>query len=271
MRSFAMSAVREEKRTRKSIQKTVVRARDAQELVASIFSTDLHARRVESLANGALGVTAAGALNIHAIGRGLASAASLTDKHSIKQVDRLLSNRGIDVWALARHWVSYVLGARKSVFINLDWTEFDKDGHSMLVASAQTGHGRATPLLWKSHEKSTLAGNRNAYEDALLIRLHALIPDDVEVTIVADRGFCDTKLFELIDDQLGWQYVIRVRSNIHVEASTGERKKAGEWRRNNGRMRTLTNAKITQQEHEVAAFVVVKDKAMKEPWCLVSN
>ncbi|MBT9560870.1 MAG: hypothetical protein IV100_32900 [Myxococcales bacterium] len=67
------------------------------EFIASIAPEDFHAKRVPSLSNATLGVLHAGALTIHAIGRGLAFARGLDDKHTVKQVDRLLSNFGFDV------------------------------------------------------------------------------------------------------------------------------------------------------------------------------
>ena len=52
---------------------------------------------VLSLANATLGVLASASLAIHAVGRGLAQAMGTLTKHGVKQVDRLLSNRGVDV------------------------------------------------------------------------------------------------------------------------------------------------------------------------------
>ena len=110
-------------------------------------------------------------LAIHAIGRGLAAAKGLVERHTTKQVDRLIGNKKLDLDDLFDLWVPYVLAGRKEAMINLDWTEFDDDDHSMLVATLQTKHGRATPLLWKTAIKSKLKDQRNAYEDDLLIRL----------------------------------------------------------------------------------------------------
>jgi hypothetical protein len=64
------------------------------------------------------------------------------------------------------------------------------------VLSLITRHGRATPLLWKSVRKDTLKGNRNRYEDELLVRFKEVVPQGVKVTLLADRGFGDQKLFE---------------------------------------------------------------------------
>jgi hypothetical protein len=79
------------------------------EFVSSLFERDLHAKRILSMANATEGVIRSAALAIHAIGAGLADAEGLVAKHAIKQVDRLLSNAGVDVWALFGSWVPYVI------------------------------------------------------------------------------------------------------------------------------------------------------------------
>ena len=39
-----------------------------------------------------------------------------------------------------------------------------------------TGHGRATPLLWKTVASSTLKGNQRRYEYEVLYRLREVLP-----------------------------------------------------------------------------------------------
>src|SRR5208337_3050285 len=74
----------------------------------TIFGADLHAKRVASLAGATLGVIESASLAVAMIGQGLALARGRTTKHAIKQVDRLLSNQGIDIDSLLHHWVTYV-------------------------------------------------------------------------------------------------------------------------------------------------------------------
>jgi hypothetical protein len=81
-----------------------------QAFLESLFAQDLHAQRLFSLATGVVGVMQAAAASIHAIGLGLAVATGRETRHAIKQVDRLLSNRGIKVWDLFELWVRFVLG-----------------------------------------------------------------------------------------------------------------------------------------------------------------
>ena len=58
------------------------------------------------------------------MGQGLAQARGKLTKHAVKQVDRLLSNAGVEVWSLFAHWVSYAVGPRKRIVVAMDWTDF---------------------------------------------------------------------------------------------------------------------------------------------------
>jgi hypothetical protein len=245
--------------------------KDIQSLLAELFQGDIHAQRVYSLANATLGVMASGALAIHAIGQGLAQARGLIRKHAIKQVDRLLSNSGIEVWTYFAYWVPYVLGERKAIVVALDWTDFSADGQATIALHGVTSHGRATPLLWKTVEQATLKGRRNAYEDELLERLREVLPPDVQVTVLADRGFGDHKLLAFLLNTLGFSYVIRIRGNIAVTSAQGETRAAADWVGVKGRAKTLRAASITAAAHPVATVVCVQAKAMQEPWCLVAS
>src|ERR1039458_1762480 len=60
----------------------------------TLFSEDVHAKRVYSLANATLGAISSASLAVNTIGQGLALARGRLTKHAIKQVDRLLSNSG---------------------------------------------------------------------------------------------------------------------------------------------------------------------------------
>ena len=112
----------------------------------TLFGDDLHAKRVKSLAGATLGAIQSASLAVGLIGQGLALARGRLTKHAVKQVDRLLSNQGIDVDALLGHWVPYVVGKRDSITVAMDWTEFDADGQATIMLSLLSRHGRATPL-----------------------------------------------------------------------------------------------------------------------------
>lgn len=247
-----------------------VPATDVRSFVTELIGQHVHAKRVLSIANGVVGVIHAAALSIHAIGHALAEADDLDSKHAIKQVDRLLSNGGFDVWELFVHWVAFVISGREELVVAMDWTDFEKDDHTTIAINLITGHGRATPLLWKTVQKSTIKGRRAKYEDELLERLRELVPLDTRVTVLADRGFGDQDLYFNIAE-LGFKHVIRFRQIIRVEASTGEAKPAAEWVPSNGRPAILRQARVTQDRSLVAAVVCVRAPKMKDSWCLASN
>jgi hypothetical protein len=155
-------------------------------------------------------------------------ARGLVTKHAVKQVDRLLSNQGIDVWDSFARWVPHQMGGRSDALVAMNWTDSDHDGQSTLMLNLVTGHGRAAPLLWLTVWKEEVATRRNDYEDARLRRLAKLAPPGCRVTILADRGFGDQKLFAL-RGELGFGYVIRFLGNIGGTAGDGETKPAAGW------------------------------------------
>src|SRR3954451_15044681 len=207
-------------------------------------------------------------LGVAIIGKSLAQARGLLPKHAIKQVDRLLSNRKLEAWDIFATWVPELVGSRTDLIVAMDWTDFAADGP--LALKLVTRHGRATPLVWLSVLKDELTDARNDYEDACLRRLAEVLPDGVDVPLLADPGFADAKLFSFLDE-LGFGYVIRFRSNILVSAADGPTRPASDWIGQSGRARKLRAARITAARCPVGAVVCVQAKGMKEAWCLAAS
>jgi Transposase DDE domain len=235
-----------------------------------LLGDDMHAKRVQSLANATLGVIRTASLAVHTIGQGLALARGLVTKHAVKQVDRLLSNDGIDIDAVSPHWVRHVAGSRTDINVAMDWTDFDADKQATIMLSLITGHGRATPLVWLTVDTATLKDHRNEYEYQVLVRLADMLPADVKVCVVADRGFGDQKLYRVLTEELHFNYVIRFRGNIKVTAAGGEERTAMGWVGPGGRAAVLRGAMVTADQYQVGTVLCVRDKEMKGAWCLVS-
>src|ERR671912_355269 len=241
---------------------------DVRAFLDSILDEDIHTKRVDSLANATLGVMTGASLVVALIGKSLAQA--LLPKHAIKQVDRLLSNRKLEAWDIFATWVPELVGSRTDLIVAMDWTDYDADGQATLALKLVTRHGRATPLVWLSVLKDELKDARNDCEDACLRRPAEVLPANVRATILADRGFADTKLFEF-RGELGFGYVIRLKGNTRVGAADGTTRPAQEWVGQGGRARKLRDAAITEAQCPVGAAVCVHAKGMKEPWCLVTG
>lgn len=246
------------------------RVAEVRAFVVGVYGEDLHAKRIASLAGATLGVMRAASLAVALIGQALAQARGLVTKHAVKQVDRLLSNAGIDVWESFARWIPHQIGTRQEALVAMDWTDFDHDDQATLVLSLVTGHGRAAALPWISVWKDELTKQRNDFEDACLRRLAELVPSGCRVTILADRGFGDQKLFAFLAE-LGFGYVIRFRGNIHVTDANRQTRPAADWVGKAGRARKLLDARVTAKGRQVGAVVCVHAKGMKEPWCLATS
>jgi hypothetical protein len=96
-------------------------------------------------------------------------------------------------------------------------------------------------------------------EDAVVLRLRELIPVEVKVTVLADRGLADQKLYELLR-QVGFEYVIRFGQCITVTDAQGERRPAADWVPKAGHLRKLPKAFVTCEQTQVGAVVCVKKK-----------
>jgi hypothetical protein len=240
------------------------------EFLSDLFVDSMHARRVLSLGNAVVGAVHGAALGVHAIGKALATASGLEPKHAIKQVDRLLSNMSLSVWELFPLWVRFLLSQRQEVFVALDWTDFDTDGHSVIALNMITSHGRATPLMWKTHEKSKLKQHRNEYEDNLLEYFRDIVPPEVRVTVLADRGFGDQALYKSLE-RANIDFVIRFRGGISVTDRNDVTTAAAELVPASGRAKKYEQVRVTNAKTAVPAIVCVRAKNMKEPWCIATS
>ena len=132
-------------------------------------------------------------------------------------------------------------------------------------------HGRSTPLVWLTVDKRTLKDHRTLYEHRVLVRLAELVPAGIKVCIVADRGFGDQKLYQMLAEELYFDFVIRFRGNITVTAASGETRTAADWVQAGGRARLLRGAEVTADRYRVGTVVCVQDPDMKQAWCLAAS
>lgn len=246
------------------------------EILEPVFAPVMHKKRVLSLTLATLGVLYTRRVSVAEIGRALAGATGKSPKHGIKQVDRLLSNHSLCLDSLLgtigpmSAYVRWTVGARLELLLALDWTDFDADNQTTLVLSIITDHGRATPLVWRTFLKSELKDHRNDCEDELLQFAATLLPKEIKVTLLADRGFGDVKLYEFLEE-IGWDYVIRFRGCVHVATDNESARPAGDWLHENGHARKIDGAYVTHERQFVPAVVCVKSKGMKEAWFLATS
>src|SRR5438477_7834339 len=120
-------------------------------------------------------------------------------------------------------------GPRPNIVVAMDWTDFDADNQATIMLSLVSKHGRSTPLLWLTVDKAMLKNHRNAYEYRVLVQLAEALPAGVNVLIVADRGFGDQKLYQVLTEEWKFDYLIRFLGNIAVTSAQGETRTDVEW------------------------------------------
>jgi len=212
--------------------------RAVRQVSEAAFGGLLHHKQVLSIALVTLGVLYTAKMTIHAIGTAMARARGrVFPKHGIKQVDRYMSNGKIAPVDVRRGLVWFVVGDRKEIEATMDWTDFDKDDQTTLVISLVLKHGRAIPLVWLNVRKSEIEGRRSMHEKTAVQELGHALPDGVRVTLLADRGFGDTKLFDHLEGIDGFDFVIRFKK-CYLVAAEGYRGKAGDAVPRNGRVRS---------------------------------
>jgi len=105
----------------------------------------------------------------------------------------------------------------------------------------------------------------------MLTHLKATLPNNVKVTLLADRGFGAVWFYKALDD-LGFDYVVRFKANITVTSQSGETRLAKEWLGKNGRAKRLESAEVTKESNKsIPVVICVQEKKMKGIWCLVAS
>jgi hypothetical protein len=244
--------------------------KSARQMIGQLYQGVLHHKQLESLRLIVMGVLFSSVLGIAAVGRAMGRHFGTEKKHGIKQVDRHLSQPKVELSTYYRRTVQMLVGVKQAIQASLDWTDFDGDKCTTLVAALIWKGKRTPPLVWMTVKKSTLKGKQKDYEKQVLLHLKAVLPAKVRVTIVADRGFGDVALFEFIQ-RIGFDFVIRFRQGIYV----GYHKKwlipASMLVPRNGHVLVIRDEVLTAKEKGPYTVVLTKAKGMKEPWCLATN
>jgi hypothetical protein len=183
-------------------------------LMDAVFGDEVHAPRLASLTAGVDGVRHAASLGVRAIGPGLAVAQGLAPRHAITPVDRWLSNPQLSMAPVCGCWVPFGVGERREIVVNVDWTACEDADQCTVVLGRPTEPGRRTPRVWKTVTRSALKEQRHDHADDLRVVLAAVVPKDVRVTVVADRGCSDSQLSSFLTEELGLDAIIRFRGGV---------------------------------------------------------
>ena len=192
----------------------------AQSIITKILNPtveQIHSARRQVLVAAVSAALSGQALSVTALGRRLDS--GVDEKHQIKRVDRLLSNRHLQrermsiYQALARQ----MLGTCPRPLIAVDWSDLDGAKRHFLLRASLLIDGRALTLIEEVH---TLSGrDKRLSHQQLLDRLQEIMPSNATPVLVTDAGFRTPWFRQVL--AMGWDYVGRVR-NRHLVRHAAE-------------------------------------------------
>jgi len=143
------------------------------------------------------------------------------DKSKERFISRFLSNKLIDPISVMEGFipemVAMMSSSNQTIILMLDQSKIS-DGFECLMVSLRIGQ-RAIPVAWKVFATSGAIG----FEDQkpLLDRVKAMIPESVPILLSADRFYGTSAMIRWCQ-QAGWQYRIRLKSNLIFNHEGGE-------------------------------------------------
>ena len=131
----------------------------------------------------------------------------------MRRFARWLANDKVDVNQVYAPVIQEALASwgEHTLYLALDTSRLP--GGYCLIRVSVLYRGRAVPLVWQvlAHDSSSVAFE--VYRP-LLAQASRLLPGGVKVVLLADRGFCDTKLMSYLRDERSWHYRIRLKGSL---------------------------------------------------------
>jgi hypothetical protein len=154
-------------------------------------------------------------LGIAAIGRAIGGKTKA--KHKIKRVDRFLKNERIPLIECYKGLVRLILNKRawlkkkKRIYIAVDWTWVNQTDKAILTGGIITC-GRCIPIYQSTHDHSINNCEMTAQEFDFVEIVREIVPKNIEVIFILDRGFSKLELMEKIAS-IGCKYIVRTPYN----------------------------------------------------------
>jgi hypothetical protein len=255
---------------------------DRKEAIAWVLSvcTALRLSQAKTLSELVAATLGVDRVSLAAIGRKLTGPTAV--KHRIKRTWRFVANprvvisdamRGVVEQLVRRYRQPRRSGKKRRrlrLLVACDWTEI-RNFHTLMLAAVQ--RGRALPLLWATYPEWVLHKSQNNLEEGLLHLLRTMIPDRVEVVLLADRGFGRTELARTCQ-RLQFHYVIRIKPDVWIESS-GFHGKLLDYPVRRGKQCFLKKVRYRKKDavtqHLVIQWKVGLPKKRDEPWFLMTD
>jgi hypothetical protein len=168
------------------------------------------AKTLSQLVTAAMQLTRA---SLAQLGRCLSYNSGIATKHCIKRIDRFIGNRTVEPIKAMRGLVQWIAKPRNQLLLSMDWVELRN--FKCLVLALRL-HGRAIPLLWAVYRYEDFYRSQNNIEYGLLRVLRTMIPESVQLVILADRGSGRADMARDCQ-KLGVFYIICIEPTVYIK------------------------------------------------------
>ena len=133
--------------------------------------------------------------------------------------------------------------------------------------------GASVALLWASYPDWELYKSQNNLEEGLLRLFRDMVPPELEVIVLADRGFGRTELARLCQE-LGFRYIIRIAPDVWIRTA-GFRGKLRDYPVRKGICVLLRNVEYPKTnpvvQHVIVRWHLGLPKRRDECWYLMTG
>jgi hypothetical protein len=209
--------------------------------------------------------------NVHLNGFGIyvVSGAQLAQSHQ-RRFRRWLSNRRIDVADAHHALIQQALSQWKQerLYLSLDttlvWNCF------CIIWVGVVYRGRTIPIAWRIVVQSSSTVRLWTIQ-RVLRQATRVMPPEVAIVLLADRGFADGKLMKYLKENLGWHFRIRIKHSFQFQMD-------GQWRKVSSVQLQLGQAFFTPmvaigktKPYPNVYLAFAHDKQSNEDWVIVSD
>jgi hypothetical protein len=173
------------------------------------------ARHLQTLCWMMIGMIQSQNVDLNGFGVYVVSRAQVAQSHQ-RRFRRWLSNRRIDVVCAHQALIQQALSQWKHerLYLSLDttlvWNCF------CIVWVGVVYRGRTIPIAWRIVAQSSSTVGLWTIQPVLR-QAARVMPDGVEIILLADRGFADGKLMKYLKENLGWHFPIRIKGSFQFQ------------------------------------------------------
>lgn len=188
-----------------------------------------------------------------------------------RQFSRWLHNDRIQPMLVYAPFVTKVFQewAGSTIYLALDTSQLW--GRFTIVCLSLVYRGRALPVGWIVCASGSATVSLTRYQH-MLAQVAACIPENSKVILLADRGFMDVKLMQVIRS-LGWHFRIRVKQSVIIHRATKGKRSIRALMPPPGTARFFNCVWFTEQRYGPLhlALAHVRTKNGYEKWVIISD